>query len=238
MLLPGDPPNSFPPVEKALTDPDGLLAIGGDLSPERLVEAYRRGIFPWFDEDELPMWWAPAKRAVLYTDELQCSKSLRKRLRNDHFTVSGNQCFEEVIRACAVLRLNSGTWITSEMFQAYNELHRLGYAHSIETWQDDELVGGLYGVQLGGLFFGESMFSTASDASKVALVTLVDRCRTAGIPIIDCQQPSAHLARLGMRLISRERFSEELAAGLKQETDPAVWTFEPQPTKEPTAEPG
>jgi len=233
VLRDADPPDKFPDVSLAMTEPDGLLAVGGNLSLERLIAAYKRGIFPWYSEGEPVLWWAPEKRAVLYTDELNCSKSLRKTLRSGRFEVSGNQAFEQVIRACAELRLESGTWITQEMYEGYLELHAAGYAHSLETWRDGELVGGLYGVSLGQMFFGESMFSTVSDASKVALATLVDCCGQAGIPLIDCQQPSAHLSRLGMRLISREKFGDILAAYTGRDCDSSIWSFAPRPSRLP-----
>jgi len=231
VISPEDPPDSFPDTDTAMFEPDGLLAVGGDLSTERLLAAYRRGIFPWYSEGEPILWWAPNKRAVLNTDELNLSRSLKKRIRSGYFQVSANQCFDQVIRQCAEIRLDTGTWITSEMFDAYKTLHQKGYAHSVECWKDGELVGGLYGVKLGRVFFGESMFSTRSDASKVALATLVQLCDASNIPLIDCQQPSAHLSRLGMRLISRDTFSGLLADLIAKDTetsnDEAVWNFTP-----------
>lgn len=209
-LSPGDPPDSFPDPQSALTEPDGLLAVGGDLSPDRLLAAYRCGVFPWFNDDQPILWWSPDPRAVLLPGELHASRSLRRRLRRDDYQVSTDRCFERVIDACADRR-EEGTWITPEMRLAYTQLHELGFAHSVETWQGDELVGGLYGVNVGRVFFGESMFSRRADASKVALVTLVRLGSRMGLELIDCQLASPHLASLGARLLPRERFLELLA---------------------------
>jgi leucyl/phenylalanyl-tRNA---protein transferase len=206
-LSPQDAPEWFPPTEQALDDPAGLLAAGGDLSTERLLAAYRRGIFPWYSPGQPVLWWSPDPRAVLFPEEFRCTRSLSKTLRNGGFDVVIDRDFPQVIAACAAPRPQSiGTWITPEMLDAYVELHRRGHAHSIETWRGRELVGGLYGVRLGGVFFGESMFSRESDASKVALARLVDACKAAGIVVIDCQMPSAHLESLGSRRIPRARF--------------------------------
>jgi leucyl/phenylalanyl-tRNA---protein transferase len=206
-LSPQDAPEWFPPLEQALDDPAGLLAAGGDLSTERLLAAYRRAIFPWYSPGQPVLWWSPDPRAVLFPAEFRCTRSLSKTLRNGGFEIVIDRDFPQVIAACAAPRPQSlGTWITPEMMDAYVELHRRGYAHSIETWRGRELVGGLYGVRLGGVFFGESMFSRESDASKVALARLVEACRTAGIVVIDCQMSSAHLESLGSRRIPRARF--------------------------------
>jgi len=206
-LSPKDAPEWFPPPEQALDDPPGLLAAGGDLSPARLLAAYRRGIFPWYSPGQPVLWWSPDPRAVLFPEEFKVSRSLAKTLRNGGFTVSTNEDFAGVIDGCAAPRPHSqGTWITSEMRMAYLELHRRGHAHSIETRLGGELVGGLYGVRLGGVFFGESMFSRARDASKVALAHLVAMCRRNSIAVIDCQLPSRHLASLGARDIPRQQF--------------------------------
>lgn len=196
-------PDSFPTVDCALLEPNGLLAVGGDLTPERLLSAYRRGIFPWFNDDRCIMWWSPDPRAVLFPHLIKISRSLRKTLRQRRFRVTANSAFAEVIRGCAAPRATqSGTWITQQMAAAYYRLHRLGYAHSIECWHESTLVGGLYGVLLGRVFFGESMFSRQRDASKVALAHL---CR-ADIQLIDCQIPNAHLSRMGALEIERPRF--------------------------------
>src|SRR5690348_1277259 len=206
-LSPKDAPEWFPPPEQALDDPAGLLAAGGDLSTERLLAAYRRGIFPWYSPGQPVLWWSPDPRAVLFPDEFRCTRSLAKTLRNGGFESAIDSDFPQVISACAAPRPQSvGTWITPEMMAAYVELHRRGYAHSIETWRGRELVGGLYGVRLGGVFFGESMFSRESDASKVALAHLVALCRSNAIVAIDCQLPSRHLASLGARTIPRTQF--------------------------------
>ena len=211
-LSPHDAPEWFPPPEQALEEPAGLLAAGGDLSPERLVAAYRRGIFPWYSPGQPVLWWSPDPRAVLFPEEFRLSRSLAKTLRNGGFTLSINQDFTGVIDGCAAPRAASpGTWITSEMRAAYLRLHELGDAHSIEARRDGTLVGGLYGVRLGGVFFGESMFSRERDASKAALAHLVAVCRHNNLAVIDCQLPSRHLASLGARTIPRSQFQRLLA---------------------------
>jgi leucyl/phenylalanyl-tRNA---protein transferase len=210
-LQPADPPTRFPPVSEALEDPPGLLAAGGDLAPERLAEAYRRGIFPWYSPGEPVLWWSPDPREVLFPDALHISRSLRRRLRRGEYQVTENRNFGAVIAGCAGAREPAtGTWITSEMQAAYLELHRRGMAHSIEIWWQEELVGGLYGVATGRVFSGESMFSHRDDVSKVALVWLAQRCAERGIALIDCQMPSAHLRRLGSRPLPRAKFLEFL----------------------------
>ena len=214
-LRPDDPPEAFPPVESALTDPDGLLCAGGDLSPERLLAAYRRGIFPWFGQGQPILWWSPDPRTVLYPAEFKVSRSLAKTLRNRGFVVTRDQAFGAVMQACADPALRpEGTWISPQMQAAYQRLHGLGYAHSIETWDDGRLVGGLYGVALGRVFFGESMFSVARDASKAAMHALVQLMLACGGRLIDCQVASAHLASLGARSVPREQFVREVAAAV------------------------
>lgn len=199
----------FPPVDAALKDPDGLLAAGGGLSMERLLAAYRRGIFPWYNAGQPVLWWSPDPRSVLFPSEFRISRSLRKSQRNRGYQTRINTAFDAVIAACAEPRASGpGTWITSEMAAAYRKLHALGFAHSIETWRDADLVGGLYGIALGRLFFGESMFSRAADASKVALARLVGECRAQDIALIDCQVTSSHLERLGARALPREDFTK------------------------------
>lgn len=206
-----DPPENFPPVSQALREPPGLLAIGGDLSPQRLAAAYSRGIFPWYSEGEPLLWWSPDPREVLVPGEFHRSRSLARRLRSGVFRMTQDTAFAQVISACATARMQGpGTWITAEMRAAYIELHRLGRAHSIETWEGDELVGGLYGVRSGRVFSGESMFSHRDDASKAALAWLVDCCPRLGIVLIDCQMPSAHLRSLGSRPMRRSQFVEFL----------------------------
>jgi len=210
-LSSNDRPDWFPPLENALDEPPGLLAAGGDLSPERLIAAYRRGIFPWYSPGQPVLWWSPDPRAVLFPQEFHCSRSLAKTLRNGGFENAIDRDFAGTISACAGPRGRStGTWITDEMRAAYCELHRLGYAHSIETYRAGRLVGGVYGVRLGGVFFGESMFSAERDASKAALAHLAQACRTNDIAVIDCQLPSPHLASLGSRAIARAQFLELL----------------------------
>jgi leucyl/phenylalanyl-tRNA--protein transferase len=215
-LSPQDAPERFPPLERALDEPAGLLAAGGDLSPARLLAAYQRGIFPWYSPGQPVLWWSPDPRAVLFPSEFHCTRSLAKTLRNRGFETAIDRDFEAVIAACAAPRANSiGTWITPEMRAAYVELHRHGYAHSFETYEGGELVGGLYGVRLGGVFFGESMFSRARDGSKIALVRLVKFCREEGIAVIDCQLASRHLQSLGSRQIPRAQFQALLREHVK-----------------------
>jgi len=197
----------FPPVEHALRDPNGLLAAGDELSTERLVQAYERGIFPWFGDGDPVLWWSPDPRMVLATGALKVSRSLRKTLRSGRYRVTADTAFPAVIDACAEPRAGQdGTWITHAVRQAYCELARLGVAHSIEAWDGDTLAGGLYGVALGRVFFGESMFARRSDASKVALVHLVRQLHRWGFPLIDCQMSTSHLASLGGQNVSRAEF--------------------------------
>jgi leucyl/phenylalanyl-tRNA--protein transferase len=206
-LAPGDPPDSFPPVERALRDPPGLLAAGGDLSTERLVAAYRRGIFPWYSPGQPVLWWSPDPREVLIPQEFHVSRSLARALRVRGFEYRVDTDFEAVIDACAAPRRSSpGTWITGEMRAAYVALHRRGIAHSCEIWRAGALVGGVYGVRLGRVFFGESMFSVERDASKAALAGLVRQCLADGTGLIDCQMPSEHLRSLGSRPLPRTEF--------------------------------
>jgi leucyl/phenylalanyl-tRNA--protein transferase len=211
-LSPHDAPEWFPPPEQALEEPAGLLAAGGDLSPERLIAAYRRGIFPWYSPGQPVLWWSPDPRAVLFPEEFRLRRSLAKTLRNAGFTAVVDQDFAATIDGCAAPRVASpGTWITSEMRAAYVTLHRLGHAHSIEIRREGELLGGLYGVRLGGVFFGESMFSRTRDASKAALAHLVALCQRNNLAVIDCQLPSRHLASLGARTIPRSQFQALLS---------------------------
>lgn len=213
VIRPGDPPDAFPPVEHALVDPNGLLALGGDLSPPRLLAAYRRGVFPWYSQGQPILWWCPDPRAVFYPEAVRVSRSLSKLLRQGRFEVRVDTAFDAVVRACAAPRARQeGTWITDEMAAAYGMLHRRGAAHSVEAWRGGKLVGGLYGVALGEVFFGESMFSRERDASKVALVALA----RLGFRLIDAQVPSEHLARMGAVEIPRTRFLSHLAAWCDQ----------------------
>jgi leucyl/phenylalanyl-tRNA--protein transferase len=219
----------FPPPR--LARPDGLLAIGGDLRPERLLLAYRMGIFPWFTAGEPILWWSPDPRLVLYPGELRLSRSLRRSLKRGSYRVTADRAFERVIRECAVVRLEKGepTWILEEMAAAYCRLHQDGYGHSIEVWQKRRLVGGLYGVALGGCFFGESMFSRARDASKVALVALVGFLIDHGFAMIDCQVTTAHLISLGAREVPRDRFLSALQRALRAPTLRGPWHLEAPP---------
>ncbi len=228
----------FPDTAAAERDPDGLLAVGGDLAPARLLNAYRRGIFPWYSDGQPILWWAPATRLVLYPEQLHVSRSLRRTLRRGRFQVSMDRAFEAVIHGCAGPRDDdTGTWLTTEMIRAYTELHRLGHAHSVETWRGGELVGGLYGVALGRVFFGESMFSRAADASKVALAALAARLRHHGYRLIDCQVHTEHLERLGARGIERARFEREVRRGAA-ERGLTNWPCGPATTDERLASAG
>jgi leucyl/phenylalanyl-tRNA--protein transferase len=207
----------FPPLNKALREPNGLLAAGGDLSPQRLVQAYRHGCFPWFQDGQPILWWSPDPRTVLLPHELHISHSLSKYLRQQRYSVTFDHAFARVIRACAAPRdYADGTWISAAMQDAYLELHRQGIAHSVEVWLHDELVGGLYGLAIGQLFFGESMFSRADNASKVGFATLVSHLRQWGFVLIDCQMPTEHLHSFGARAISRQDFAGYLQAHLDQ----------------------
>ena len=218
----------IPPTRKALREPNGLLAAGGDLSPERLLTAYEKGIFPWFNEGEPILWWTPAPRAVLFPDQLRVSRSLRKLVRQERFRISVDMAFPEVICNCASIprQDQSGTWITGEMQLAYIELHRLGFAHSVECWHDENLVGGVYGLALGRVFFGESMFSCMSSASKVALVHLCRRLNALGYSFMDCQLMTPHLRSLGATAISRAEFETLLLAHARK--IPRKWSLPDQ----------
>ncbi|WP_288448388.1 leucyl/phenylalanyl-tRNA--protein transferase [uncultured Pseudomonas sp.] len=213
----------FPPLQQALREPNGLLAIGGDLSAARLISAYRHGCFPWYQAGQPLLWWSPDPRTVLFPPDLHVSRSLAKTLRKTPLRVTYDQAFERVILACAGPRRDAdGTWITAEMRQAYQQLHTQGWAHSVEVWDGDQLVGGLYGIAMGKLFFGESMFSLVDNASKIGFVTLVRDLAAWGFVMIDCQMQTAHLQSLGASSLSRERFSEYLAKYLDQ-ASMAAW---------------
>jgi leucyl/phenylalanyl-tRNA---protein transferase len=207
-LRPGDP---FPPVERALEEPNGLLAAGADLSLPRLIEAYENGIFPWYSDGQPLLWWSPDPRMVLLPGELEIPRSLRKRLARRDYEVTADTAFEEVIRGCAEPRRgHDGTWITEEMISAYVRLHRAGHAHSVETWIGGRLAGGLYGIALGRMYYGESMFTRVPDASKIALIHLVRHLERSTFGMIDCQMATAHLARFGAREIPRARFTRKV----------------------------
>ncbi len=197
----------FPPPQSA--SPDGIVAVGGDLKPDRLILAYKNGIFPWFEEEDIILWWSPDPRMVLFPEKLKVSSSMRKLLKNNYFEITYNQCFEEVISNCAEIKRpgQSGTWITSGMIEGYTELHRRGFATSVEVWKDKKLVGGLYGIDLGlGVFCGESMFSLVSNASKAAFITLVQKLHKEKYKLIDCQVYTQHLESLGAEEIPRSEF--------------------------------
>jgi len=220
----------FPPVDDA---ENGLLAVGGDLSPERLVAAYSQGIFPWYSEGEPILWHSPDPRFVLTTESFRVPRRLERTRRTDsRLRLSLDEAFEDVIEACskAPRRGQRGTWITEEMKAAYVELHRLGFAHSAEAWRREELAGGLYGVSLGGAFFGESMFARASDASKIAFAALVEQLARWKIDLIDCQVETSHLARFGARSLPRARYLEALRRELSKPTRRGRWCFDPQRT--------
>lgn len=217
----------FPAVEHAT--PEGLLAIGGDLQTERLLEAYRHGIFPWYNEGQPILWWSPDPRTVLFPERLHVSRSLKRSLRPGRFLVTFDRSFDRVVRHCAGPRPQhpeGGTWITPAMIEAYVALHEEGYAHSVETWQGDQLVGGLYGVAIGSAFFAESMFTKVDDASKVALVSLVRQLRIWGFRIIDCQQSSPHVLRLGAEDIPRREYIEHLSKAVTQPGRPGRWELD------------
>lgn len=226
-LRPDTQAPNFPPVESAT--PEGLLAVGGDLSSERLLAAYRHGIFPWYNPGQPILWWSPDPRAVLYPEKLKIARSLRQGLKRGHLRVTFDTCFREVMLACAAPRQkypDGGTWIGDAMIEAYTRLHDMGHAHSVETWQENRLVGGLYGVALGGVFFGESMFSRVTDASKIALAVLACKLREWKFELIDCQIPSAHLTSLGAQDIPRHAFVAALGHALKLSGKPGGWQRE------------
>ena len=222
-LAPTDPPDAFPDVSLALREPDGLLAAGGDLNSGRLIEAYRLGIFPWYEDGQPILWWSPDPRCVLWPADLHVSRRLAREIRSTSLTVGYNQAFAAVIRACAGPRRHqSGTWITADLMTAFEGLHSQGWAHSIEIWDDECLVGGLYGIGIGHAFFGESMFSVVPNASKMALLALTRHMLTSGIEILDCQVVSPHLATLGATTLPRSEFVtrlESACAGRTRQTD-------------------
>jgi len=215
----------FPPAE--LAEKDGLLAIGGDLSPERLLLAYSCGIFPWYSEGDPILWWSPSPRLVIFPDEFKIPKRLSRILRQNIFSVSVDKAFEKVISACATIgdRGRKGTWITSEMIEAYCQLHLMGFAHSVECWLGDELAGGLYGLSLGAVFFGESMFSSQTNGSKVALVSLVNKLLEWDFDLIDCQMKTPHLMQFGAREIPGSEFQKLLAKSISRPSKIGKWQF-------------
>ena len=225
-VLPSDPHAPFPPAGSAMRDPDGLLAIGGDLSLPRLLNAYRHGIFPWFSSGQPPLWWSPDPRMVFHTNEVRLSSRFRRELRRSDWQVRADTCFDQVIAACAQAPRpgQHGTWITSGMRQAYIDLHRQGHAHSVEVFDGDALVGGIYGVAIGRMFFGESMFSARSGGSKIALAALAARLHAWGWPLIDAQVENDHLHSLGGRLMPRAAFLEQVAGLVDAPSEEEAWT--------------
>lgn len=226
-LDPRDPHQPFPPARQAMRNPNGLLAIGGDLSADRLIRAYAQGIFPWFNPNEPILWWCPDPRAVLPPAQFHLSKSLHKRLRQGDFAVSLDRAFDAVLEGCGGVRINShGTWLGREMKRAYRALFEQGLCHSVEVWRHGQLIGGLYGVALGRAFFGESMFSRETDASKIALCLLARQLQTWAYDLIDCQIASAHLRRLGAIELPRERFLLQLRDALRASPRSGHWQFD------------
>ncbi|MZR61712.1 leucyl/phenylalanyl-tRNA--protein transferase [Alcanivorax sp. DP30] len=221
-LEPGAP---FPDTRDALTDPDGLLAAGADLSPDTLIRAYSAGIFPWYEADHQPiLWWSPSPRCVFYPDQIHISRSLRRHLNKTDFSVTLDTAFSSVMALCAAPRKDDGgTWISDEMIEAYVKLHKLGYAHSLEVWQDGEIAGGIYGIQLGHVFFGESMVSPRLNGSRVALAALQQLARPLGISLLDAQVANPHLIRMGATMISRDTFRQHLAQWVPDTPVSAHW---------------
>lgn len=225
-----DPPDAFPGIDTAMREPDGLLAAGGDLSSLRLLAAYRLGIFPWFDDGQPILWWSPDPRCVMFPRDFYVSRRLKRDLRQSTEIIRFNVGFGQVIRECAAPRFaEQGTWITTDMMSAYGQLHEEGWAHSVEVWQDDVLVGGLYGLAIGKVFFGESMFSRRDNASKYALYALSSHLQDHGFHLIDCQVASQHLLTLGATMLPREKFSQILQTGCEPSTKFANWPDSPLP---------
>lgn len=223
--LGADPSAPFPPIDTALQRPNGLLAWGGGLEPRRLLAAYRLGIFPWYSEGEPILWWSPAPRCVIYPPEVHLSRRTRRRFAAGAFTLSLDRAFEQVIDACAAPRANSsGTWITAALRASFVRLHRQGFAHSLEVWQQGELAGGIYGLALGRVFFGESMFSRVTDGSKMALVALCRHLQAHGYGLLDCQVPNDHLHRMGAVEISRKKFARHLDQWVHQSQPAGCWS--------------
>ncbi|WP_372749598.1 leucyl/phenylalanyl-tRNA--protein transferase [Litorivivens sp.] len=214
----------FPPLSAALQEPNGLLAVGGDLSPERLLAAYQSGIFPWYEDPQPVLWWSPDPRAVLFPNKVHVSRSLRKVLKRGELRVTVDTAFRRIISGCSTLdQSRTGTWITREMLNAYIQMHELGWAHSVEVWRDQTLVGGLYGIGIGRVFFGESMFSRESNASKIALVALCEKLQSLGVELIDCQVGNPHLFSMGAENISRQLFAEHLQRLIGTTPKPQQW---------------
>lgn len=225
-----DPPQTFPDVSEACTEPDGLLAAGGDLSAERLLYAYQHGIFPWYSEDQVILWWSPDPRCILMPDQFHVSRRLKRELRNCDYQFSFNQEFTDVVAACAAKRSSQdGTWITTDMATAYCDLHTDGWAHSVEIWHQDELIGGLYGIAIGRIFFGESMFSRSKNASKIAMLALNQQLLQHRFRLLDCQVSSQHLLTLGARMIPRPEFQDLLESACNPPAQVIKWPVEREP---------
>jgi len=227
-LITADTPETQFPSPNSASE-EGLVAVGGEITTKRVLSAYRQGIFPWYSEDQPVLWWSPEPRAILYPDGIKISRSLKKTLRHSKFSITADTAFSEVIKACAGPRTQSpsgGTWITAEMMDTYNRLHQLGYGHSIEVWDEEKLVGGLYGLSLGSAFFGESMFSHKTDASKLALVYLAKFSKSSGIDFIDCQLPTNHLTSMGAINVSRKEYLRILETALKNQDHTKHWQLE------------
>lgn len=223
-----EPDDPFPSTSKALKQPNGLLAAGADLTPARLIEAYSHGVFPWFNADEPVLWWSPDPRMVLFPGELKVGRSLKKVLRNRDYEVRFDTAFTRVMHGCAQPRdSQSGTWISPMMIEAYTQLHEMGVAHSAETWIDGKLAGGLYGIALGRMFYGESMFTEVTDASKIAFVHLVWQLKRWGFGLIDCQMKTEHLGRFGAREIPRSDFLRQVSKLIQYSPAPNPWRFDP-----------
>ncbi len=226
-LSPADDPGAFPPATRALDEPNGLLAVGGDLSAERLLAAYPRGIFPWYEEGQPILWWSPDPRAVLWPRDLHVSRRLARTIRQSTMRISVDTAFNAVIQACAEpRRYAEGTWITPDMLNAYERLHELGWAHSFEAWHDGALVAGMYGIGVGRVFFGESMFARLSNASKILFVRAIEYLQTREFELLDCQVWSSHLESLGATTLSRSAFLEQLETLCAPRGDPGPWTRE------------
>jgi len=231
-LGPDDPANGFPAVSTALTEPDGLLAAGGDLSTKRLLYAYRHGIFPWYDDGQPLLWWSPDPRCGFLPGNFHASRRLRREVRRCSAEIRIDTAFSTVIRECAAPRRSEqGTWITSAMIEAFEELHTTGWAHSVEVWQSDKLVGGLYGLSIGKVFFGESMFSQTSNASKIALMYLTNRLNAGDFDVLDCQVVSSHLLSLGASIIPRDDFIHRIESGCDQPPSQQSWPNAAIPSK-------
>lgn len=222
-----EPDDPFPPISKALKQPSGLLAAGADLTPARIIEAYSQGVFPWFNVDEPVLWWSPDPRMVLFPSELKVSRSLKKVIRNREYEVRLDTAFGRVMQGCAAPRdAQSGTWISPLMIEAYTELHDRGVAHSAETWIDGKLVGGLYGIAIGRMFYGESMYTEVTDASKIAFVHLIWQLKRWGFGLVDCQMKTEHLGRFGAREIARGDFMRRVSKLIQYSPTPTPWRFD------------